>query len=305
MNLRKLLSILIISVMLFSMSQVFAQQSTIGQPPVEDIKVRIDESGTAHVTHYVKGNSVAPVQAELIKNNVTDLSVTDKNGISVQYSTINNLKKEAVLIFPAQRNITLIKYDLPQVVSLNNGVWKWNYYTPTDTTFTDFYFPKGVDMIWANDRPVYLGEQGLRQHGDGMTLEYIINEPVISQNIQWTDKNFIVGIRTLSDVGQYAFDQSIKSYAFDINKANTHVIVVMPQELLWGPYEVKLNGNGTLYTVFHNNGTHVWIGMTPPKTGTIQLTGTTAISEFPLFIPLVIGISAVIALQFKNRLNFN
>ena len=79
----------------------------------------------------------------------------------------------------------------------------------------------------------------------------------------------------------------------------------MPQELLWGPYEVKLNGNGTLYTVFHNNGTHVWIGMTPPKTGTIQLTGTTAISEFPLFIPLVIGISAVIALQFKNRLNFN
>ena len=305
MNLRKLLSILIISVMLFSMSQVFAQQSTIGQPPVEDIKVRIDESGTAHVTHYVKGNSVAPVQAELIKNNVTDLSVTDKNGISVQYSTINNLKKEAVLIFPAQRNITLIKYDLPQVVSLNNGVWKWNYYTPTDTTFTDFYFPKGVDMIWANDRPVYLGEQGLRQHGDGMTLEYIINEPVISQNIQWTDKNFIVGIRTLSDVGQYAFDQSIKSYAFDINKANTHVIVVMPQELLWGPYEVKLNGNGTLYTVFHNNGTHVWIGMTPPKTGTIQLTGTTAIPEFPLFIPLVIGISAVIALQFRNRLNFN
>ena len=305
MNLRKLLSILIISVMLFSMSQVFAQQSTIGQPPVEDIKVRIDESGTAHVTHYVKGNSVAPVQAELIKNNVTDLSVTDKNGISVQYSTINNLKKEAVLIFPAQRNITLIKYDLPQVVSLNNGVWKWNYYTPTDTTFTDFYFPKGVDMIWANDRPVYLGEQGLRQHGDGMTLEYIINEPVISQNIQWTDKNFIVGIRTLSDVGQYAFDQSIKSYAFDINKANTHVIVVMPQELLWGPYEVKLNGNGTLYTVFHNNGTHVWIGMTPPKTGTIQLTGTTAIPEFPLFIPLVIGISTVIALQFRNRLNFN
>ena len=305
MNLRKLLSILIISVMLFSMSQVFAQQSTIGQPPVEDIKVRIDESGTAHVTHYVKGNSVAPVQAELIKNNVTDLSVTDKNGISVQYSTINNLKKEAVLIFPAQRNITLIKYDLPQVVSLNNGVWKWNYYTPTDTTFTDFYFPKGVDMIWANDRPVYLGEQGLRQHGDGMTLEYIINEPVISQNIQWTDKNFIVGIRTLSDVGQYAFDQSIKSYAFDINKANTHVIVVMPQELLWGPYEVKLNGNGTLYTVFHNNGTHVWIGLTPHKTGTIQLTGTTAIPEFPLFIPLVIGISAVIALQFKNRLNFN
>ena len=305
MDLRKLLSILIISAVLFSMSQVFAQQVTIGKPPVEDVIVRIDEGGTAHVTHYVKGNSVDPVQAELIKNNVTALSVTDTNGNSVQYSVISNLQKQAVLIFPAQRNITLIKYDLPQVVSLNNGVWKWNYYTPTDTTFTDFFFPKGVDMIWVYDRPVYLGEQGLRQHGDGMILQYIINEPVVSQNVKWQDKDFTVGIRTLADLGPYAFDQSAKTYAFDINKSNSLVTVIMPQELLWGPYQGKLNGNGTLTTTFHKNGTHAWIGLKPAKTGTIQLTGTTAIPEFPLFVPLVIGISAVIALQFRNRLKFN
>ena len=305
MDLRKLLSILIISAVLFSMSQVFAQQVTIGKPPVEDVIVRIDEGGTAHVTHYVKGNSVDPVQAELIKNNVTALSVTDTNGNSVQYSVISNLQKQAVLIFPAQRNITLIKYNLPQIVSLNNGVWKWNYYTPTDTTFTDFYFPKGVDMIWANDRPVYLGEQGLRQHGDGMILQYIINEPVVSQNVKWQDKDFTVGIRTLADLGPYAFDQSAKAYAFDINKSNSLVTVIMPQELLWGPYQGKLNGNGTLTTTFHKNGTHAWIGLKPAKTGTIQLTGTTAIPEFPLFVPLVIGIAAVIALQFRNHLKFN
>jgi len=305
MDLRKLLSILIISAVLFSMSQVFAQQVTIGKPPVEDVIVRIDEGGTAHVTHYVKGNSVDPVQAELIKNNVTALSVTDTNGNSVQYSVISNLQKQAVLIFPAQRNITLIKYNLPQIVSLNNGVWKWNYYTPTDTTFTDFFFPKGVDMIWANDRPVYLGEQGLRQHGDGMILQYIINEPVVSQNVKWQDKDFTVGIRTLADLGPYAFDQSAKTYTFDINKPNSFVTVIMPQELLWGPYQGKINGNGTLTTTFYKNGTHVWIGLKPTKAGTIQITGTTAIPEFPLFVPLVIGITVVIALQFRNRLNFN
>ena len=305
MDLRKLLSILIISAVLFSMSQVFAQQVTIGKPPVEDVIVRIDEGGTAHVTHYVKGNSVDPVQAELIKNNVTALSVTDTNGNSVQYSVISNLQKQAVLIFPAQRNITLIKYDLPQIVSLNNGVWKWNYYTPIDTTFTDFFFPKGVDMIWANDRPVYLGEQGLRQHGDGMILQYIINEPVVSQNVKWQDKDFTVRIRTLADLGPYAFDQSAKAYAFDINKSNSLVTVIMPQELLWGPYQGKLNGNGTLTTTFYKNGTHAWIGLKPAKAGTIQLTGTTAIPEFPLFVPLVIGIAAVIALQFRNHLKFN
>jgi hypothetical protein len=106
-------------------------------------------------------------------------------------------------------------------------------------------------------------------------------------------------------LGPYTFDQSATAYTFDINKPNSFVTVIMPQELLWGPYQGKLNGNGTLTTVFHNNGTHVWIGLKPSKSGTIQLTGTTAIPEFPLFVPLVIGISAVIALHFRNRLNFN
>jgi len=304
MNLRKLLSILIISLMFLSMSQVFGQQLTTGQKPIEDIKVTIDENGTAHVVHFVKGNSAEAVQVEIIKGNVTNFSVTDKDGNSVQYFNISKVP-ESVLFPPTTRNMTLIKYDLPNIVSLSDGVWRWIYATPSDTSFTDFYFPKGVDMIWANNRPVYLGEQGLRQHGDGMSLEYIINEPLVLQKVQWTDKNFIIGIRTLSDLGQYAFDQSAKSYAFDVNKANTHVTMIMPQELLWGPYEVKLNGNGTLYTVAHNNGTHVWIGLIPHKTGTIQITGTTAIPEFPLFVPLVIGISVVIALQFRNRLNFN
>jgi hypothetical protein len=201
--------------------------------------------------------------------------------------------------------MTIIKYDLTNVVSQSNGVWEWNYTAPSDAAFTDFYFPKGVDTIWANDRPVYLGDKGLRQHGNGFTLDYIINEPVTSQNVQWQNSNFIIGIRTLSDLGPHTFDQSAKAYAFNINKPHSFVTVIMPQELLWGPYQGKLNGNGTLTTTFYNNGTHAWIGFHPSKAGTIQLTGTTAIPEFPLFVPLVIGITVVIALQFRNRLNFN
>ena len=305
MNLKKLLSVLLISLMFLSMSQVFGQELTMGQRPVEDIKVTIDENGTAHVIHYVKGNSATAVQVNTIKGNMTNFSVTDQDGNSVQYFSINKVPK-AVLIPPTSRNMTLIKYDLPNVVVLNDGVWKWNYYMPSDTTFTDFYFPKGVDMIWANDRPIYFGEKaGIRQHGTGMTLEFVNNEPMVLQNIQWQDKTFMVGIRTLSDLGPYTFDQSAKTYTFDINKPNSFVTVIMPQELLWGPYQGKINGNGTLTTTFYKNGTHVWIGLKPTKAGTIQITGTTAIPEFPLFVPLVIGISVVIALQFRNRLNFN
>ncbi|MGI0026586.1 MAG: hypothetical protein ACREAD_01935 [Nitrosopumilaceae archaeon] len=286
------------------MSQVFGQQLTMGQKPVEDIKVTIDESGTAHVIHYVKGNSLAAVQVIAIKGNMTDFSVMDQDGNSVQYFNVTTAQK-SILFPPTSRNMTLIKYDLTNVVSKINGVWEWNYTTPSDTSFTDFHFPKGVDMIWANDRPVYLGDKGLRQHGNGFTLDYIINEPVTTQTVQWQNSNFKIGIRTLSDLGPYAFDQSAKAYAFDVNKPHSFVTVIMPQVLLWGPYQGKLNGNGTLTNTFYNDGTNAWIGFHPSKSGTIQLTGTTAIPEFPLFVPLVIGITAVIALQFRNHLNFN
>jgi len=304
MNLRKLLSILIVTLMFLSMSQVFGQELTMGQKPVEDIKIVLDGSGTAHVTHFVKGNSAVAIQVITVKGNMTNFSVTDQNGSSVQYFGVSTAQK-SVLFPPTSRNLTIIKYDLTNAVSQINGVWEWNYTEPSDAGYTDFYFPKGADTIWANHRPVYLGDHGLRQHGVGFTLDYIINEPVTLQNVQWQNNNFTVGIRTLSDLGPHTFDQSAKAYAFNINKPHSFVIVIMPQELLWGPYQGKLNGNGTLTDTFHQNGTYAWIGLHPSKAGTIQLTGTTAIPEFPLFVPLVIGITAVIALQFRNRLNFN
>ena len=290
--------------MFLSASQVFVQELTMGQKPMEDIKVTIDESGSAHVIHYVKGDSQAAIQVNTIKGNMTNFSVTDQNGNSVQFFSIAKVQRD-VLLPPTSRNVTLIKYDLPNIVTLADGVWKWNYAAPSDAAFTDFYFPKGVDTIWANDRPVYLGDKGLRQHGNGFVLDYIINEPTTLQNVQWQNSNFVIGIRTLSDLGPYTFDQSAKAYAFDVNKPHSFVTIIMPEQLLWGPYQGNLNGNRTLTSTFHNNGTHVWVGFHPSKSGTIQLTGTTAIPEFPLFVPLVIGITAVIVLQFRNRLNFN
>ncbi|HYL66335.1 MAG TPA: hypothetical protein VEU72_04215 [Nitrosopumilaceae archaeon] len=302
---RKLLSILIMSLMLLSMSQVFGQELTMGQNPVEDIKIVLDESGTAHVTHFVKGNSAVAIQVITVKGNMTNFSVTDQNGNSVQYFSVATAQK-SVLFPPTSRNMTIIKYDLTNAVTQINGVWEWNYTEPSDAGYTDFYFPKGADTIWANHRPVYLGDHGLRQHGNGFTLDYIINEPVTLQNVEWQNSNFIVGIQTLSDLGPYTFDQSAKAYSFDINKPHSFVTVIMPQKLLWAnEFQGKLNGNGTLTNTFYKNGTHIWIGLHPSKAGTIQLTGTTAIPEFPLFVPLVIGITVVIALQFRNRLNFN
>jgi hypothetical protein len=245
-----------------------------GQPPQEVLSVTIDETGTAHVTHNVKGLSLSPIQVDLLDGNMTNLSVTDANGTSVEYSSLQK-SPLSIILNTSQRNMTLIKYDLVNAVTNTDGVWRWSYYEPLDTDFTAFHFPSGVDMVWANDRPVYLGERGLGQHGNGFRLQYVINEPVNIQNVQLDGKNFTVGVRTVSGLEGYAFDQSLKTYSFNVDKANVPITVIMPWELLGGPYDVTLNGNATLHQVIHNNGTHAWIGLEPTKSGTVQITGTT------------------------------
>ena len=305
----KFLIIFAIAVTVFSTTSAFGQTS-MGASPQEDIRVSIDENGAAHVVHEVAGNDTSAVHVEMISGNLANFTVTDQAGNSVQYSTISQ-SPMSILLLPTQRNATFIKYDIPNAVSNDNGIWKWDYYAPSDAVFTDFYFPKGVDMVWTlsddknSARPVYLAEKGLRQIGNGMHLAYIINEPETTQSVQWQGQTFDIGIRTLANVGPPAFDQSAKTYAFNIDKSKSFVTVIIPKALLWGPYQATINTNATLTNDFHDNGTHSWIGLMPTQNGTVRITGTTAIPEFPMFVPLAIAISAVVALRFTNRLNFN
>lgn len=268
-----LLSLLIIPILVLSGSQAFGQLS-MGAAPEEVIKVSIDENGTAHVTHEVNSTdaNLKPIQIDTVNGNMTNLTVTDGNNNTVEYAKIQKIPL-SIIINVSQRNMTLVKYDLVNAVTNTDGVWKWNYYEPQDTDYTAFHFPKGVDMVWANGRPVYLGDLGLGQHGNGFSLQYVINEPVNIQTVQLAGNNVPVGIRTVSGLGSYAFDESLRSYSFNVAKANVPIIVIMPVALLAGPYDVTLNGNATLHQEFHNNSTHAWIGFEPAKNGTIQITG--------------------------------
>ncbi|MFI5416239.1 MAG: hypothetical protein ACHQXJ_02685, partial [Nitrososphaerales archaeon] len=119
------------------------------------------------------------------------------------------------------------------------------------------------------------------------------------QNIQWQNYTLPVEIDGLSDIGNYTFEQSSSSYQFQISKSHSFVTVVMPKVLLGAKYAAYINGNHLLTTVFHENDTHAWIGLRPDTNGTIQITGSTVIPEFPLFLPLAIGISMILLLQFR------
>ncbi|MEX1996514.1 MAG: hypothetical protein WD884_03955 [Nitrosopumilaceae archaeon] len=296
---RKLLTIVIISGMLLSMSQAFAQEITLGAIPEQTVKITIDEEGIAHVVHEVKG-STKTLQIDAYEGNMGNLSVTDRDGNEVQYLTLEKYPI-AIVLPPSGNDMIFIKYDLTDVLSLKDGVWTWEF---NAATITNMYFPKAVDMIWVNDRAVYIGEKGIRHHGGHMTLEYVIDEPVVLKQVEWEDKKFTVAIRTLTNVDQFEFNQPTKSITFDVTKGNPLVTVIVPLDLLWEPYEVYLNSNKTLNREFYNNGTHVWLGFRPDTSGTIRIVGTTVVPEFPLFVPLAIGISAVLVLQFRNKFNF-
>ncbi|HII36485.1 MAG TPA: hypothetical protein HA319_05615 [Nitrosopumilaceae archaeon] len=230
-----------------------------------------------------------------------NFSVVDRDGNDVQHLT---LEKDpiAVVLPPSNRDMIFIRYDLSDVIVLKDGMWTWKW---VGIEATNFYFPKNVDMIWINDRPIYIGEKGIRQHGGAMTLEYVPDEPIISKKVVWEDKKFEVGIKTLTDIDVFEFNQLGKRITFNIPKNNSLVTVIIPLELLWEPYDVYLNSNQTLNSEFYNNGTHTWLGFRPDTSGTINIIGTTVVPEFPLFVPLVIGISIVLMLQFRNKFNFH
>ena len=295
------LFVMIFSIIPLLSSQAFGQQLKMGDAVHEEIKVRIDENGTAHVTHMVQGNKDSQVSVETIRGNITNISVTDLRNNSVQYMTIQQ-NPLAIVITP-ERNMTLIKYDLQNIISLNDGVWKWDYVTPSDTDSTDFYFPSGIEQIWVNDRPVYIGGNGIMEHGDGVKLEYA-SEKTIIQNIHWENYTFPVAINSLSDVGNFTFNQSTMSYQFQTSKSHSFVTVIMPKALLGAKYASHISGNHLLTNVFHDNNTHAWIGLRPSTNGTILITGSTTIPEFPLFTPLVIAISFILIFRFHILKNF-
>ena len=288
-----------ISGMLLSMSQAFAQEITLGAVPEQIVEITMDEEGIAHVVHEVKG-STKTLQIDTYEGNMVNLSVTDKDGSEVQYLTLEKYPITIVLP-PSGNDMVFVRYDLTDVLSLKDGIWTWEFNAPGTT---NMYFPKGVDMIWVSDRPVYIGEKGIRQHGGKMTLEYVTGEPVVLKEVEWEGKRFSVAVRTLTDVERFEFSQPAKSMTFNVAKENQLVTVIIPLELLWEPYEVYLNSNKTLNREFYNNGTHVWLGFRPDTSGTIHIVGATVIPEFPLFVPLVIGISVVLVLQLRNKFNF-
>ncbi len=285
---------------MISIIPVANAQISIGEKAIQkSVEVIINSVGDVHVKHVILRSNV-PTQVELIFGTVSNLLLTNEQGEEKQLTVIGD--KSGVLILPSQGN-SIIEYDLDQVLNQKDNVWTWDF---RYLELTSFILPEEVEWIFVNENPVYMVEQkGISCHGCQMVLEYSINEPKIFKNVKWEDKEFVVEIRSHSNIDNFIFDQPTKSIIFDISKDTRYVTAIIPLELLWEPYLVFLDDEKIDQHKINNNGTHVWLNMKPETTGEIIIIGTTVIPEFPIIAPLAIGFLMILTVPLMRKFSLH
>ncbi|MEW6044335.1 MAG: hypothetical protein AB1608_08725 [Thermoproteota archaeon] len=271
----------------------FAQEISFGQPAVQTVKITISENGDAHVTHIVDPSTQSR-QLDLIRDDFTNLQVTDEDGNSPQYAETGG-EKYSLLIFPTDNKV-FVDYDLKDAVTQRDDLWTWDYLYLAST---QFYLPEQVELVFLNENPLnFVGQKGINCHGCDLTLEYELKTTQTTKQIQWEDKKFDLTIITQADIQSVEFDQPAKSLSFEVNETDEYITLIIPLELLWNPYEVFLNGEKIQKHEFYSDGTNVWLNFKPKQTGTIEIVGVSAVPEFPLMGILVLGVAMVFAAKF-------
>ena len=290
----------LIALVLISSIPLVSAQITLGDPANQKlVKITINEQGEVHVLHEILDSNKV-VQINTIEGTLSNLKVIDIKGNDVEYGTTGLGNTTGITIFSSEEDV-IIEYDLDDVLFVKDGMWTWDFLYLQTTTFI---LPEGLDLLYVNSTPVMLQDaKGITCHGCQAKIEYVLDQPTNTNEVKWEDRKFIVGIRSLTDISSFNFDQPTKNISFDVKEDNQLITLIIPLELLWSPYEVYLDDQKILKHEFFSNQTHAWLNIRPETSGTIQIIGTTVVPEFPILSPLFIGIAIIIGLQLKNRFN--
>ncbi|KFM14665.1 hypothetical protein AAA799D11_01671 [Marine Group I thaumarchaeote SCGC AAA799-D11] len=295
----KIFAILVIISLVTVIPTAYAQVTIADKANQKLVEVRIDSEGNVHVIHVID-NANTPKQVDLIPGTVSNILVTDEQGDEKQLSIIGD--NNAVLIMPSNED-SILQYELDNVITEIDSIWTWDFLYLESTTFV---LPEEVDLLFANERPVFLDDKkGIACHGCQMLLEYSINESRSYENVKWEDKEFQVEIRNQKGIDKFIFDQPSKSIAFEIFGEDRFVTTIIPLELLWEPYIVFLDDEKIQSHQYINNGTHVWVNIKPDASGQVSIIGTTVVPEFSIMAPLIIGFLVILAVPFMKKINLH
>ena len=305
MNCQFIVFSIIVSILIIipaAYAQVFEEQSR-----QKSIEVLINSSGEVHVKHVVDGLSF-PNQINLIEGKIANLTVKDQEGNEKQHSVMGD--NDGLIIFPSKERV-IVEYDLLDELILKDNLWTLDFLYLESTSFL---FPD-VDLIFVNERPVYLGEKkGIMCHGCQMLLEYSLNEPKLYENVKIQNDEYLIEIRTWAKINQFNFDHGLGEISFELIGEDTFVTTIIPIDFLSEPYQVFLDGEKLLFHDYINNGTHVWLNIRPQNSGDISITGTVipdlveieipAEDKFPVeyvIVSLIIGIVVIGGFFLKRK----
>lgn len=257
----------------------------------ESVELQINALGKVQVKHVIKDSGDAQ-QLKLIDGILANISVRDARGNDIAFTEADDGMH---ILLSSSEEDTVVEYDLLDGIVQEDGVWTMDFsYAET----TSVLVPDGVDLIFVNGKPVYMGEKnGIKCHGCYMLLEYIMDEPKTFETVKWEEDEFLVEIRTLADIDRFEFDQPSKSIKFDVGDGQKFVTAIIPTELLGDPYSVFLDSEKIYFHEYINNGTHVWLNTKPDSGGQMEIIGTTVIPEFSLMIPLIAGFVLIVMIS--------
>ena len=284
-------------VMILAVPQVLAQEISIAGPANQkNVEVFISSDGTVSVRHIVGGVGV-PAQLDFIDGVVSDVKVSDFRGEDVQFGIIGG--DIGVTLLP-NTGEQIVEYRLVDALEIEGGLWTWDFRYLESTVFN---IPDNIEMIFIDDKPILLDDKhAFRCHGCEMRLQFFEEDDLQIEEVIWEEHEFSVPIISLTKIESFEFNQAGRTISFDVNQIGEFVTIVLPFELLWEPYEVYLDDNKILFHSYIKNDTHVWINIKPTQDGTISIIGTSAIPEFSMLLPLVVGISLVVLLQYRNKI---
>ena len=271
----------------------------------KSVKVVINSMQEVHVTHVIKASN-SPNQVDLIAGTISNLTIKDKQSEDIQFGTIN---ENSVMIFPSTEEVT-IEYDLSNVLSINNNFWLWDFLYLESTSF---YFPEGVDLVFVDEKPAFLGDKkGIICHGCQMKLEFSLNEPKFVKEVKIQNENYPIEFRTWSEIDNFNFNKNLGGLSFQVDGENSFVTVAIPKDLISEPYSVLLENQKIFFHKYNQNDTHVWLNMRPQHSGEISIIGTiipeinenqNQLEEFPLeyLAIIVVAVAATIVIIFLKK----
>ena len=153
------------------------------------------------------------------------------------------------------------------------------------------YNPSGRSWTWngtsweENNRDFMIRAVVGEDTGQVIPDLTILDHTIIAEGI-----DFHVITASSSTITNCQFNKDDKEFSFNVNESINsygYCNVTIPNELLGGPFSITSNDLTVNEVTSSGNSTHTWLHFTyPQNSNIIEITGTTAIPEFPSWIIL-------------------